>query len=272
MSEERIDLRYFARNGGALSYPNLNADSQHPNPWRPKTVFEAAMFVKMGDMNLLDNVQPTLKKRNMDFESVGLGGNLAYFGKVGLRIGICHGTFDAINITKVETFNAGLARTLYLTVPWVGMFTSYAAAYHLINNMTHEKHKPRHYALAAIAPGTVWGVFKRCPWSGSKVTFWWGSIMAFVKYSNDIGYGFGSLTAALFDRTLFEQRGYGNDPTRAAEKDTGITPNHWKDYDKPMWPFRGFDEGGVNDQKWNIAPDWHKHVSEEDRKKGPGVI
>jgi len=272
MSEERLDRRYFARNGGALITTNLNADSQHPNPWRPKTVYEAAWFVNMGNMNLLDNQQPALKKRHMDFESVGLGGNLAYYGTVGARIGICHGSFDAINITKVTTFSAGLARTLYITVPWVGMFTSYAATYHLVNNWSQEKHKPRHYAIAALAPGTVWGVFKRSPWSGAHVAFWWGLTTALVKYSNDNGFGFGPMTAPLFNRELFNQPGWGNNPELETARDTGITPNHWKDYDKPMWPFRGFDEGGVNDQKWNIAPDWHKHVSEEERKKGPGVI
>jgi len=268
--EKSLDRRYFAPNGARLAVPNLNADSKHPNPWRPKTVFEAAMLCASGELNLLDNLQPILGKKEMDFETAGLTSNLAYYSNTGLKIGICHGAFDAINITKVKTFNEGLARTLYLTVPWVGMFTSYAAAYHLVNQFTHEKDKPRHYAMAAVAPGSVWGIFKRCPWAGSKVVFWLGSTMALVKLLNDEGFGFGRMTAPLFDRKLeFQDDLPANDPKNAYARATGPDPNWWKTADRPMWPVRGFDEGGVNDQKWKIAPDWHKYVSEEERRKGP---
>ena len=75
--------------------------------------------------------------------------------------GLAHGVMDAVNISRLTEFNQGLARTLYIAVPWVGMFTSYPAAFHLLNNLTVKKNTKSHYFLSAAAPGAVWGIFSK---------------------------------------------------------------------------------------------------------------
>jgi len=269
-TEDRTNRRYFAPNGGALHYPNFNADSQHPNPWRPKTVYEKSMLVNFGALRLTEKTQPVLKPRTMDIETEGVFSNITYYGRWGLKFGLAHGVMDAVNISRLTEFNQGLARTLYIAVPWVGMFTSYPAAFHLLNNLTVEKNTKSHYFLSAAAPGAVWGIFKRCPWSGSRVWFFWGSFMATAKFLNDEGFGFGPNSYALFDRRMwYQQAMMTNDPEKEWAKTQGLSPNWWQKGDVKLYPMRGFDEGGVNDKKWDVDPGWYKHVSEEERKKGP---
>lgn len=263
-----VDKLWFAPNGGKLIEKNLNADSDHPNPWRPPTYWEAGMIVGYSDMRITTNTQPAMKSQNIEFEEIGLARNLQQSAILGLKFGSSHAAVDIINVTKLTDPKQVLGRWAYLTTPYVGMFTTYVAAYYTLNMMSKEKNQRWMYFSSAIPMGCVWGVFKRNFFSGFRVAGFMGTLMWTYKVMMDNGVGIGrQLETALryYDADISVP---WVDPAHKDAREVTKRPNTWKQADRPVWPMRNLDKE-YSGYDGNIEPGWKQHLPEEDRNKGP---
>jgi len=248
---------------------NLNAASDHPNPWRPYTLFESGFPMAGTDMRLNTYTQPVLKSKEIEFEEVGLVRNLQKWAVYGFKLGTTHLLFDHLSNPHLTGFKPVLARWAYICTPWVGMTTSYVATYQFFNMMSKEKHQPWMYFASAGPAGVIWGIFKRSFTSGFRMGAFSGAAALAYKGMMDVGWGIGPYTERFMRYGgSDEHRIPWNDPLHNNAKEVNKRPNTWKQSDTQVWPIRNFDEG-YRDYQNVIEPGWKKHLPEEDRNKGP---
>jgi len=262
-----LDKAWYTPNGGKLCVKNLNADSEHPNPWRPFSIWEASLPFGMSDMFLTTNTQPAMKKCEIEFEEVGLARNLQKFAVMGFKLGTTHLIFDWMSNINLVGYKPIAARWAYICTPWVGMTTSYAATFQFLNMTSKEKNQPWMYFASAGPAGVIWGIFKRRFTSGFRMGAFSGFGALVYKYCMDTGIGIGPYTQLQMKYGLNTWVPW-NDPVHKEAKEVYKRPNEWKNSDKQVWPMRNFDEE-YRGYKNVIEPGWKKHVPEEDRNKGP---
>jgi len=261
------DKTWYAPNGGKLCWKNLNADSDHPNPWRPLTIFEGGFPMGQSDMFLNTFTQPVLKGKEIEFEEVGLARNLQKFAVFGFKLGTTHTIFDWMSTIHLNGYKQVAARWAYICTPWIGMTTSYAATFQVLNMMSKEKNQTWMYFVSALPAGGIWGIFKRRFSSGFRMGVFAGLTACLYKGSMDLGFGIGPYTLAWMKPGDIANIPY-NDPLRKEAKEVFKRPLEWKNSDTQVWPMRNFDED-YRGYKNVIEPGWKKHVPEEDRNKGP---
>lgn len=262
------DKEWYAANGGKFTYKNLNAKSEHPNPWRPATLWESHIRMGVSDMHLTTNYQPVMKRQSIEFEDAGLARNLQKSSILGFKIG---STYAILNIaTLKETLPAKqvFGRWAYLASPFVAMTTSYCAIHEVYNMMSKEKNQKWMYFADAIPGAMIWGVFKRSFASGLRAGFYTGLLGLTVKTSLDMGIGFGQASSRFLRYDNTDGSTPYNDPIHNDAKPSFLKPNSWKKSDVPVWPLRNHDEE-YRGYKSVIEPSWKKHLPEEDRNKGP---
>jgi len=268
MSSLPLDKEWYAPNGGKLAFKNLNAKSEHPNPWRPPTLWETHLKFGVSDMHLTTFTQPVMKKQAIEFEEVGLARNLQKWGIFGLKCGTTHYLFDIASLKETLPRKQLFGRWAYMCTPWIGMTTSFAATHEVMNMMSAEKNQKWMYFADAIPAGIIWGVFNRSFPSGFRMAFFSGFIAFTYKLAMDSGFGFGQVSSRLLKYGMYDNEVPYSDPINKDAKSTFHKPNSWKYSDQPMWPSRNFDEEYRGYQNV-IEPSWKKHLPEEDRNKGP---
>jgi len=262
MSESTYDKTWYAANGSKLVTKNLNADSDHPNPWRPRNAWEVHVPSVMNDMRITERGQPTMNSIEMEFETAGLARNLFYWGKLGLKFGTTHSILDIMNVSRIPMTNPMgiIGRWAYISTPWVGMFTAAPATFHLLNEMNEKKNQDWMYWASAAPSGAIWGVFRRSFGVGCLVAATGGLIGYCYKKGHEYNM-FGPMQSLLkYDMPDIEIR--WNDPLNNEALPVQKVPNYWMTGDKPMWPVR-------NPNEEPIEPSWKKHLPPEDRNKGP---
>lgn len=266
--EDRKDPAWYAPNGGMLYAKNLNANSTHPNPWRPSTIFEANMPAYENKLNLLTWNQPVFKAQKVQYEDDGLGEKLAYYNLKAVVMGNVFAIWD-LNIVKTSKalpFMGKVARWGYIVSPWVAMCTTWITTHHCINKMVKKPNEPWIYGISWFSPAVVWGTYKMSFGSFGRVFFVGGVAHATYKAMMDAGLGGGDV------HRYVNVDGSGlstmNDPVHGTAKQSSRWANWWQGGDQPSRPLRNFDEEWYH-SKWQIEPSWKKHIPEEDRNKGP---
>lgn len=269
VDEDRKDPAMYAPNGGLLWVKNLNADSTHPNPWRPPTIFEAAFPCFLNDMNLTTWNQPTLVKRELAFEKDGLSEKLRWYGIKSAALGNIFAVWDlaVLNSSQALPPLGKLARWAYLVTPWVGMSTTYVATHHILNKMVKKPNEPWIYAASWLSPATIWGAYKRSFGSFVRVACIGGFFGYSMKALSNYGIFAGEITMDGLNRDGSCNNPI-NDPLRGFAKGQGSWANRWMGGDNPSFPLRNYDEE-FHGRKWQLEPSWKKHLPEEDRNKGP---
>jgi len=276
-SPEGLDKSWFAPNGGKLSSRNLNADSTHPNAWRPPTMFESVIPGDFQSLNLLTWLQPTMQKSEITFEKNTLAENIRTYGIKAIALGNIVAVFD---LTQVKSSAAltpmgKVARWAYIVSPWVAMSTSYVATQHIINKaFPQHENKPWTYGAAWISPAAVWGTYKRC-WGAPMRVFFVGGFLTYAfKYLMDNGiFVFGpksSFMGSWFETEANSNAFGASDPVAGTAKENSRNPLWWQGGDVPAWPVRKYDKQLV-DRDFDLEPSWKKHLPPEDRNKGPAT-
>lgn len=277
-SPEGLDKTWYAPNGGKLYSRNLNADSTHPNAWRPPTLYEKAFPGHYETLNLLTWLQPTMQKTEITFEKNTLAENIRTYGVKAIALGNIVAVTDLMLVKSsiALTPMGKVARWAYIVSPWVAMSTSYVATQHIINKaFPKDENRPWTYGAAWISPAAVWGTYKRC-WGASMRVFFVGGFITFAAKSlldNGI-FVFGPKSS--FFGSWFDSRGgsdnafSSNDPVAGTAKESSRNPLWWEGEDVPAWPVRKFDKQFM-DKDFDLEPSWKKHLPPEDRNKGPPV-
>jgi len=262
------DKEWYAPNGGKFTYKNLNAKSEHPNPWRPATLWESQIRLGVTPMNLTTFTQPTMRRQTIDFEEAGLARNLQKASFLGFRLGTTYAVLNIALIKESLPVRQVFGRWAYLASPFVAMTTSYVAIHEVCNMMSAEKNQKWMYFADGLPAGFIWGVFKRSFPAGFRMGFFTGLTGLLIKSGMDMGLGFGqaSYRAIQYDET--DKMVPFNDPVHRDAKTSFRTPNSWKKSDRPTWPVRNHDED-YRGYENVIEPSWKKHIPEEDRNKGP---
>jgi len=262
------DKEWFAPNGGAFSHKNLNAKSEHPNPWRPPTIWESWLKFGNSDMHLTTFNQPVLKSQRIEFEEVGLTKNLQKFAIFGLKAGTTHALLDVAKVKETLPMRQIFGRWAYITCPWLAMTTSYVAIHQVYNMMSEEKNQKWMYFADALPSGFIWGIFKRNFGSGFRMAFFGGILGLTYKLAMDTGFGFGQVFSRALQYSILDNTTPFADPVNNDAKGSFNKPNYWKNSDVPTWPTRNHDEEWRGYQNV-IEPSWKKHLPVEDRNKGP---
>lgn len=266
---DRKDPALYAPNGSILLVKNLNAESVHPNPWRPPTFFEAHVPTFSNYHNLTTWLQPTLHKNELAFENDGLTERLQWYGVRSIAFGNVFAIWD---LTMVKNSKAlpplgKVARWAYLVSPYLAMSTTFIGTHHLINKMVSKpnENKPWVYAASMFSPAAVWGTYKRS--LGSFIRLWavGGFFIWTFKAMNEVGLAPAWAGAWIRDGT---NESPINNPLEGFAKQTSRWANRWMGGDNPSYPQRNFDES-FHEKTWQIEPSWKKHIPEEDKNKGP---
>jgi len=278
--QEGLDRAWYAPNGGKMESRNLNADSTHPNPWRPATIWEGNMPGAVTDLNLATWTQPTLQKNEIRFDSNTLGENIRSFGVKGLAIGNFIAVYDLANVksSKALSIPGKMARWCYVVSPWLAMSTSYAATHHIANKLfPQHENKPGLYASSIITPAMIWGAYKRNWGSGVRFFFCGGILTYAVKYLFDNGLAYYGRNGANESAMSLATDPFGpaaivspNDPYHGTARESSKWPNWWQGEDQPAWPVRKYDKE-LLDKNFDWEPSWKKHLPPEDRNKGPAT-
>jgi len=274
-SPPNLDKAWYAPNGGKLFTRNLNADSAHPNPWRPPTLWEMNIPGNISDFNLGTWTQPTLTKQELTMEHSDLGDNMKSMVLKGIAAGNFIAAHDLIFVKSSMALSpmGKVARWCYLVSPWVAMSTSFVATQHLINKAyPQERYKPWTFGVSMLAPSLIWGTYKRSLGSTVRVALVGGAVAYVFKYMFEEGIALGSkpgLSAAWrnWDNSSMLPH---NNPFYGTATEENPWPNWWKGQDRPAWVTRKFDKQ-LLDRETDLEPSWMKHIPPEDRNKGPPV-
>jgi len=272
--EGRSDPALYAPNGGQLITRNLNADSTHPNPWRPPTWFECAVPDFRPDLNLTTWMQPALIKQDLWFEQKELSEKLTWYGIRAGLLGNVFATWDLLTrpSSQALTIPGKVARWGYLVSPYVAMSTSFIATHHLLNKNSKKPNEPWIYGASWLPSSAIWGAYKRSVGSFVRSTALGVPLLMLIKKCFDMGVGFNSLAFKAYNEETY---GHGmsstaNDPRHGFAKTRYDWANNWQSMENPQWPVRNFDKD-FWEKEWELEPSWKKHLPAEDRNKGPAT-
>jgi len=272
--EERKDPALFAPNGGQLITRNLNANSTHPNPWRPPTWYECNWFDFLPHLNLTTWLQPAMIKQDMEFEKTDLTEKLTWYG---IRAGLFGSIFAHLDLvhrpsSQALTLPGKIARFSYLVTPYVAMSTTYICTHHIINKMVKKPNEPWIYGASWLPAAAIWGGYKRSVGSFVRCNVFFIPSLMIIKTMFDCGVGFNTPIwhDILSDPTALSDAAFSNDPLTGSAKATSRWANAWQGADNPQRPVRNFDKEKW-EKEWELEPSWKKHLPEEDRNKGPAT-
>lgn len=216
---------------------NLNADSTHPNPWKPRNVWERHTFYynpyKIFRGNPTD-VKPLYNPISQDpfWSTLGLA---AYRG---VLVGSGLAITDIMFISQIQGLRAQLARYLFVMPPYAAMPISYIATREVMQNFFGDTATV--YFWSMVAPASIYGAFRNSIGSGVRLFMLTAWFPAAYKLNNDLGGLFHSY----------------DDHVRLQHSQ----PSTWK-INFPFKPFAKFDEG----------PSWKKWVDPAKTNAGPDL-
>jgi len=249
---------------------NLNKDSTHPNPWYPPTEFERMRGIAYPyriyhhPMNTIGPL-PTLKNF---LEEDPLLDKIRWAGFTGLKVGTLVALNDIINVNAIDAPKARFARACFIVPPYMAMGVSFVCAREVLSNMSKQKDAAWIYPMAMIAPATIHGVVKNSFIAGVRATFALGTLAYLYKWNiengNLLDQWWSSLNSERF--RSYEKSGLGKyqdyNHETGMHRQLHVTHDGWKG-----WPFRS--EKSNNFATPSDEPDWKKHVSPEEAKRGP---
>jgi hypothetical protein len=217
----------------------LNRDSTHPNPWRPPNDMQKLMHIYYPD-NIYKGYRKEFKPTSNWFNDNSLSWKLYIGFKKGFVIGATLSAIEIYTYQKDKTPRAMLGRVLYTTIPMTSFFMSYVATLELSKSVFEknglDKNSNWTYALATLAPATIWSTWKTVR-GGCHVVF------------------FGSIFGGLYNE--LKQMGYdvfNSDPWRLGQNEV----NSMNPADG--WKWKGFSHY----DKYDDGPQWKKW---EEQKK-----
>lgn len=243
---------------------NLNKDSTHPNPWYPPTEFERMRGIAYPyrifhhPMNTIGPL-PTLKNF---LEEDPLLDKIRWGASTGLKVGTLVAVNDIINVNAIDANKARFARACFIIPPYIAMGVSFVAAREVLSNTSKQKDAAWIYPMAMIAPATIHGVVKNSFIAGVRASFALGLLGYLYKWNIENG----NLLDQWYSTLNPERSGLGKyqdyNHETGMNRQLHVTHDGWKG-----WPFR-------SDNLRNFAtpsdePDWKKHVSPEEAKRGP---
>lgn len=242
-------------------YPVNMINKDHPNPFTYPTPLDQQWMVGYGMGGYYSQLYKGHKRGDYQKSPNFLDDDPFYVNifrafKQGMILGTVHAAGDILMVNQIEGFRAQFARYIYVCAPWPMMTTGFIASYHLLSQKLGRDKYYTNY-LAATVPAAVWGLYKGTFYNAPLITFVLGTAGVIFKADKNIG---GMTSWIDKDRSIT----YVYDWDTRSIKATNRFPNSWKKGDQwPLYPRREMTEAGL------LEPSWHKHVSEEERTRGP---
>lgn len=241
---------------------NLNKDSTHPNPWYPPTEMERFHGISLPYRifhNPRNPIGPLEKGPNF-LEDDPFLDNCRHAAVLGLKVGTVVALNDIVNVNAIDATRARFARFCFIVPPYPAMTVSFVCAREVFANISKEKDALWTYPAAALAPATVWGIFKNNFQSGFRFAALWGFFAAAWKFNTDTGFVFDPFKSSLNPTGYTWVMDHNHETGIHRDKHIGV--EGWKG-----WPMQ------IDSVKtwWTPTeePAWKKHVSPEEAEKGP---
>jgi len=240
---------------------NLNKDSTHPNPWYPPTElerFRGGVGPYRIWHNPYDPIGP-IKKAKIFLEQDPFMDNCRFGAVLGAKVGILVAANDIINVNQIDANRARFARVCFIVPPYMAMGVSFVCAREVLGNVSKEKNALWTYPAAAIAPGTVWGLFKNDFLIGLRMTAMMALFATYWKYNHDMGHVY-DVPWSFLNAVHVKNQDYNHET--GLHREQSIEAEGWKG-----WPFTA--NSVKNWWTQTDEPSWKKHVSPEEAKRGP---